>query len=105
MLNEKQREQRKRERERVKEKRKLLKKQRKKKLQRDVQKNRQKEREAGDYTLSVTGTDVKYDTSLVAGSVSISVPDRSSFDIERRRFGKGKYQIGTLVGTAIWLRL
>ena len=39
--------------------------------------------ETGDYTLSVTGTDVKSMTqSLVAGSVSISVPDRSSFDIK-----------------------
>lgn len=36
----------------------------------------------GDYTLSVTGTDVKSMTqSLVAESVSISAPDRSSFDI------------------------
>ena len=33
--------------------------------------------------VSVTGTDVKSMTqSLVAGSVSISVPDRSSFDIK-----------------------
>ena len=48
-----------------------------------MQKNRQKERKRGDYTLSVTGTDVKSMTqSLVAGSVSISVPDRSSFDIK-----------------------
>jgi hypothetical protein len=40
-------------------------------------------KETGDYTLSVTGTDVKSMTqSLVAGSVSISVPDRSSFDIK-----------------------
>lgn len=37
----------------------------------------------GDYTLSITGTDVKSMTqSLVAGSVSISAPDRSSFDIK-----------------------
>ena len=37
----------------------------------------------GDYTLSVTGTDVKSMTqSLVAESVSISAPDRSSFDIK-----------------------
>ena len=40
-------------------------------------------KETGDYTLSVTGNDVKSMTqSLVAGSVSISVPDRSSFDIK-----------------------
>ena len=40
-------------------------------------------KEMGDYTLSITGTDVKSMTqSLVAGSVSISVPDRSSFDIK-----------------------
>ena len=40
-------------------------------------------KETGDYTLSVTGTDVKSMTqSLVAESVSISVPDRSSFDIK-----------------------
>ena len=35
------------------------------------------------YTLSVTGNDVKSMTqSLVAESVSISAPDRSSFDIK-----------------------
>ena len=40
-------------------------------------------KEMGDYTLSITGTDVKSMTqSLVAGSVSISAPDRSSFDIK-----------------------
>ena len=40
-------------------------------------------KETGDYTLSVTGNDVKSMTqSLVAGSVSISAPDRSSFDIK-----------------------
>ena len=40
-------------------------------------------KEMGDYTLSVTGTDVKSMTqSLVAGSVSIYVHDRSSFDIK-----------------------
>ena len=40
-------------------------------------------KEAGDYTLSITGNDVKSMTqSLVAGSVSISVLDRSSFDIK-----------------------
>lgn len=40
-------------------------------------------KETGDYTLSITGTDVKSMTqSLVAGSVSISAPDRSSFDIK-----------------------
>ena len=40
-------------------------------------------KETGDYTLSVTGNDVKSMTqSPVAGSVSISVPDRSSFDIK-----------------------
>ena len=40
-------------------------------------------KETGDYTLSVTGTDVKSMTqSLVAESVSISAPDRSSFDIK-----------------------
>ena len=40
-------------------------------------------KEMGDYTLSITGTDVKSMTqSLVAGSVSISSPDRSSFDIK-----------------------
>ena len=34
-------------------------------------------KETGDYTLSVTGTDVKSMTkSFVAGSVSISVPDK-----------------------------
>ena len=40
-------------------------------------------KETGDYTLSVTGNDVKSMTqSLVAESVSISAPDRSSFDIK-----------------------
>ena len=40
-------------------------------------------KEMGDYTLSITCTDVKSMTqSLVAGSVSISAPDRSSFDIK-----------------------
>ncbi len=40
-------------------------------------------KETGDYTLSVTGTDVKSMTqSLVAESVSISALDRSSFDIK-----------------------
>ena len=40
-------------------------------------------KETGDYTLSITGTDVKSMTqSLVAGSESISAPDRSSFDIK-----------------------
>ncbi|CBL12405.1 hypothetical protein RO1_18470 [Roseburia intestinalis XB6B4] len=42
-----------------------------------------RKKETGDYTLSITGTDVKSMTqSLVAGSVSISAPDRSSFDIK-----------------------
>ena len=81
MLNERQKEIREKE-EKIKEKR-AAKKQRKKKLQRNVQKNRQKEKETGDYTLSVTGNDVKSMTqSLVAESVSISAPDRSSFDIK-----------------------
>ena len=40
-------------------------------------------KETGDYTLSITGNDVKSMTqSLVAESVSISAPDRSSFDIK-----------------------
>ena len=40
-------------------------------------------KETGDYTLSVTGNDVKSMTqSLVAEFVSISAPDRSSFDIK-----------------------
>ena len=43
-------------------------------------------KETGDYTLSVTGNDVKSMTqSLVAESVSISAPDRSSFDIRHKR--------------------
>ena len=57
-------------------------------------------KETGDYTLSVTGTDVKSMTqSLVAGSVSISVPDRSSFDIKAKaELIKEKYLIGALDG-------
>ena len=40
-------------------------------------------KETGDYTLSVTDNDIKSMTqSLVADSVSISAPDRSSFDIK-----------------------
>ena len=46
-------------------------------------KQRAERKETGDYTLSITGNDVKSMTqSLVAESVSISAPDRSSFDIK-----------------------
>lgn len=68
--------------EKVKEKRAAKKAEEEKAAKKRAEKSAER-KETGDYTLSVTGTDVKSMTqSLVAGSVSISVPDRSSFDIK-----------------------
>ena len=84
MLNEKAKREQRKKRKKVKREKELLKKaEEEKSCKETCRKNRQKEKETGDYALSVTGTDVKSMTqSLVAGSVSISVPDRSSFDIK-----------------------
>ena len=68
--------------EKVKEKRAAKKAEEEKAAKKRAEKSAER-KEMGDYTLSVTGTDVKSMTqSLVAGSVSISAPDRSSFDIK-----------------------
>ena len=82
MLNEKQKENREKE-EKSKREKELLKKQRKKKAAKKRAEKSAERKETGDYTLSITGNDVKSMTqSLVAESVSISAPDRSSFDIK-----------------------
>ena len=68
--------------EKIKEKRAAKKAEEEKAAKKRAEKSAER-KETGDYTLSVTGTDVKSMTqSLVAGSVSISVSDRSSFDIK-----------------------
>ena len=68
--------------EKVKEKRAAKKAEEEKAAKKRAEKSAER-KETGDYTLSVTGNDVKSMTqSLVAESVSISAPDRSSFDIK-----------------------
>ena len=68
--------------EKIKEKRAAKKAEEEKAAKKRAEKSAER-KETGDYTLSVTGNDVKSMTqSLVAESVSISAPDRSSFDIK-----------------------
>ena len=68
--------------EKVKEKRAAKKAEEEKAAKKRAEKSAER-KETGDYTLSITGNDVKSMTqSLVAESVSISAPDRSSFDIK-----------------------
>ena len=68
--------------EKVKEKRAAKKAEEEKAAKQRAEKSAER-KETGDYTLSITGNDVKSMTqSLVAESVSISAPDRSSFDIK-----------------------
>ena len=81
MLNEKQKRTEKQE-EKVKEKSAAKKAEEEKAAKKRAEKSAER-KETGDYTLSITGNDVKSMTqSLVAESVSISAPDRSSFDIK-----------------------
>ena len=85
--------------EKVKEKRAAKKAEEEKTAKKRAEKSAER-KETGDYTLSITGNDVKSMTqSLVAKSVIISAPDRLSFDIKAQEdLIKGKYHIGALDG-------